>query len=69
MFESNACFLCLLRYEYIEGGFGAIVKLILVAVVTVVTPVTQLTSLIYKLTFHFTNKYLVRIFVCRFKKV
>ena len=31
-------------------------------VMTVVTVLTQLTSLIYKLTFHFANKYIVRIF-------
>jgi len=40
-----------------------------VTVVAAVTVVTLLTSLIYKLTSHYANKYLVRIFVCSFIKV
>ena len=42
MFESNVCFLCLLRSEYIGGGFEALMTV--VAVVIVVTVVAVVTS-------------------------
>jgi len=41
----------------------------MVTIVSVVAVLAQLTSLIYKLTFHFASKYLVRIFVYNFLKV